>query len=65
MKLQINLKGSWRDVLTFPPERQALIETHAAALLADSGSRAAMRLATDDNECLAICKGPDFVWRLP
>jgi len=63
MKLQINLHGSWRDVLTFPEERRTLIETHAAALLANSGDRASMRIANDDNERLAYCKGPDFVWR--
>lgn len=64
MKLQINLHGSWRDVLSFPPERQMEIRTHAATLLSLSGMRASMRIATDDNLSLVRCKAPDFTWRV-
>ncbi len=63
MKLQINSRGSWRDILSFPPERQTLIETLAAELLENSGEKSSIRIATDDNERIAYCAAPDFAWR--
>lgn len=37
MKLQINTKGSWRDVVEFDPERGPEVEDAAASLARASG----------------------------
>ncbi|WP_153110099.1 hypothetical protein [Propionivibrio limicola] len=64
MKLQINLKGSWRDVLSFDANRQVDVRESAAALLKSSGAKEKMRISTDDNVRIAYCCAPDYQWRV-
>lgn len=47
MKLQVNLKGSWRDIVTFEAERAPEVEDAAASLARASGFHA-MRVMDDD-----------------
>ena len=63
MKLQVNLAGSWRDVLSFDIENADSVMFHARALLKGaSNNRVSMRVADDKNVALSHCAAPDFVW---
>lgn len=51
MKLQVNLKGSWRDVIHFADSEvdAQVVAILGRRLIAMSDIRCAMRLADDDN----------------
>lgn len=63
MKLQVNLSGSWRDVLPFHDIDRARIQLHATRLLRRAQGRVSMRIADDKNVAIAHCAAPDFEWQ--
>ena len=65
MKLQLNESGSWRNVLTFNPEQRANVEDTAAMLVRAAGGSASLSILDDAGARVAICSGPDFVWKTP
>lgn len=62
MKLQVNSKGSWRDVISFAADDAPQVREHAAALGRIAGKAAAWRIADDQNIALERCQAPDFKW---
>ena len=63
MKLQVNLKGSWRDVMCFHEKDEKEVRESAARLSFFSGGKAKFRIADDANTALAYCEAPFFIWR--
>ena len=63
MKLQINLAGSWRNVLSFSDADVELVKEHGQRLVKLAEGRPSLRIATDDNVALAYCSHPEFAWR--
>ena len=63
MKLQVNLAGSWRDVLHFAGADQGQVEYHAARLLPCAEGRVSMRIADEKNVAIAHLEGPKFEWQ--
>ena len=63
MKLQINLAGSWRDILRFEESDLERVQYHAKFLLKVAGGRTSMRVADDKNVSISHLEGPDYVWR--
>lgn len=49
MKLQVNLKGSWRDIVTFEAERAPEVEDAASSLARASG-HSAFRVVDDEGK---------------
>lgn len=63
MKLQINLAGSWRDILHFEERDLGRVQHHAKFLLKVADGKASMRVADDKNVSISHLEGPDYVWR--
>ncbi len=63
MKLQINMAGSWRDVLSFDPVDLDQIKPHARYLLTLSRGKPSMRITEDDNTALFRLRHPEFEWK--
>jgi len=63
MKLQINLAGSWRNVLEFAEPDVEMIKEHGQRLVKLASGKPSLRIATDDNLALAYCSHPEFTWR--
>ena len=63
MKLQVNLAGSWRDVLHFEKENVSYVKDNARDLPIYATGRVSMRLADDKNAAIAHCAAPDFKWK--
>lgn len=63
MRLQVNLKGSWRDVLhSFPAKHEQEVRESAGRLAFLAGGKAKFRIADDENRALAYCEAPFFTW---
>lgn len=62
MKLQINDNGAWRNVLSFPCERDVLLAVGDAAVALCSAARSQgnLRILDDQHEVLGYCDGPEF-----
>ncbi|ARO88139.1 hypothetical protein EBAPG3_010335 [Nitrosospira lacus] len=64
MKLQVNLKGSWRDVLhSFPEKHEPEVRASAGRLAFLAGGKCKFRIADDENRALAYCEAPFFTWK--
>lgn len=63
MKLQINAKGSWRDVLAFDDAHVDAVRNTARELLTLARGQLSLRIATDQNSRLELCEGPDYTWK--
>lgn len=59
MKLQINTKGSWRDVFPFDAERIAEVEDAAASLSRAAGGLS-LRMLQDDGTPLYLTANGTF-----
>lgn len=61
-KLQINLNGSWRDVLRFEEAVIHDVRIHARNLAALAIGAPSMRIADESNNCLELLKAHDYGW---
>lgn len=62
LKLQIKDSGAWRNVVSFPAEKQGSVQAAAANLLEVSGAdKSAMRLV-DGEAVIARCEQPGCQW---
>lgn len=59
MKLQVNTKGSWRDVIAFDPERAPEVEDATASLARASG-HTKFRVIDDDGTARHLRDGGVF-----
>ncbi|SOD42307.1 hypothetical protein [Nitrosovibrio sp. Nv4] len=62
MKLQVNLKGAWREVLSFSDRNAGGVCEEAARLGRLADRKVKFRIADDANRALAHCEGPYFIW---
>lgn len=62
-KLQINLNGSWRDVLRFDERATLDVRIHARNLATLAIGEPSMRIADESNTCLEILTAPGYAWR--
>ena len=64
MKLQINTRGAWRDVLHFDSSREPEVRIHAQLLLDCSFGRTSGRIVSDNGlTAIAHCIPPFFDWK--
>lgn len=63
MKLQVNLRGSWRDVISFDSRDEHEVRSLGGRLAYLSAGHAKMRIADDQNVAQAYCDPPLFTWR--
>ncbi len=63
MKLQINQRGAWRDIVEFAPEQLEAIKLAAAPLARALGAAATWRISKDSRTGLAYLDAPAFKWR--
>ncbi len=63
MRLQVNLKGSWRDVLNFPADHEEAIRASASRLACIAGDQVKFRVADDQNIAVAYLEAPFLSWR--
>lgn len=61
-KLQINLAGSWRDVLRFDEAQIEPVRTHARNLAILADGQPSMRIADESNTCLERLCAPAYKW---
>lgn len=61
-KLQINLAGSWRDVLRFDEADICNVRIHARNLAALASGNPSMRIADESNTCLERLRAPEYKW---
>jgi len=66
MKLQVNQKGSWRNVVEFEDSREKFIAVAEAArpLARALGTSATWRIVDAADTVLGYCESTDFEWRL-
>lgn len=68
MKLQINEKGSWRNMVEFPDDREKMMDVgDAAAVLGKAvGGKATFRMLDATGEVLGYLEPPLYAeWRSP
>ena len=67
MKLQINDKGSWRNVSEFPLERIDEIKSDSSIFSTIVNQKASLRIVETAPKQLPVslwvAKGPEFVWK--
>lgn len=61
-KLQINLAGSWRDVLRFDEVAIYDVRIHARNLAQLADGKPSMRIADESNTCLERLCPPEYKW---
>lgn len=62
MKLQINQRGAWRDVVEFEPAQLAHIQAAVIALAREVGDRATWRISKDSRTAIAYLGAPNYTW---
>lgn len=65
MKLQINLKGAWRDVMPFPVENAQYVRYYAGSLAMNAEPPARLRTVMPDGLEVTAYFDPDKGWRSP
>jgi len=63
MKLKMNRRGAWADVIEFPARDQRQVED-AAQFMARLGGLRGMKIVDDGIE-VCWCMSPDYQWELP
>ncbi len=62
MKLQINQRGSWRDIVEFEPSHLTHIQAAVIPLAREIGEWAKWRVTKDSRTAIAYLKAPGFNW---
>lgn len=62
MKLQINCRGAWRDVMEFEPAQLTHIQAATIPLAREIGDRAKWRITKDSRSAIAYLEAPGFDW---
>ena len=62
MKLQINQRGAWRDVVEFEPAQLRHIQAAAIPLAREIGERTKWRITEDSRTAVAYLEAPSFNW---
>lgn len=62
MKLQINQRGAWRDVVEFGPAQLPHIQAATIPLAREIGERAKWRITKDSRTAIAYLEAPEFDW---
>lgn len=62
MKLQVNVRGSWRNVVEFDPARLKAVMEGVKPLARVLGERPTWRISEDGRAALFYLQGPDFKW---
>lgn len=63
MKLQVNQRGAWRDVIEFDETVAPHIQRAVIPLAREIGDRATWRITTDSRTAIAYLNWPSFNWQ--
>jgi len=62
VKLQVNQRGAWRDVVEFEPAQLRHIQTATIPLARELGDWAVWRITQDSRTAIAYLEAPGFAW---